>query len=63
MQADLACPIPQSEFPMQRTEPTCNRDTDCANDEKCCDWLDNQHCLKGISKEPAPGDLYVYYHL
>ncbi|XP_067944788.1 low-density lipoprotein receptor-related protein-like isoform X2 [Watersipora subatra] len=54
--ADLACPISQTEIPHHRTEPICTRDTDCAGDEKCCDWSDNQHCLKGIDRTPAPGE-------
>ena len=52
----MACPISQSEFPQARSEPTCTFDSDCELDEKCCDWLDNQHCLKGIDKTPSLGN-------
>ena len=52
---NIACPTPKTWFATNRTEVTCTKDTECAEDEKCCHWFSTKHCLKVISKVPKHG--------
>ena len=52
----LACPQAPTfgEVPA-RSERKCRRDRQCGDGERCCDWSDTKHCLKGIVKKPRLG--------
>ncbi|KAF6035318.1 hypothetical protein EB796_006367 [Bugula neritina] len=52
----LVCPQPLTWFVTERDERFCESDLDCSYPtEKCCDWFDKKHCLRGIDTTPHPG--------